>query len=694
MFCTEFKGDREYELSIFKAISIMKGQFLGSSSFWLLCITISSSFTPLVSAQYAWGTPISRTGWNVTADSYQPGNEPINVLDGNSSTFWHTQYTPTVASLPHYIQFDMGKSYVVNGFSYQPRQDGNSNGNIGNHTITLSADGVNWSKPVILGFWWNEADPKTTFFSNTTARYVRLTAYTEAQGQNYQWSSASEINVYSPNPSMDPSTLKTPSPSQQGLWDVSIDLPVIPGAGALSPKGKVIFWSSYRPDQFSGNTGPGQTQTATWDLSTGEISQLDVTQTNHDMFCPGISLDVNGRIVVTGGNNAANTSIYNPSDASWTAEAEMNIPRGYQASVTIGDGRIFTIGGSWSGGLGGKNGEIYQPTTNKWTALPGALVAPMLTADAGGIFRQDNHAWLFSHKANSVFQAGPSKAMNWYNVTSTNGSYTPAGNRGTDSDAMCGTATMFDAVAGLILTTGGSPDYQDAYSTTNANLITLGNAGATPKVQALPSMTNQRIFHNAVVLPDGTVLVMGGQAYGDPFSDDTPAWLAELYNPNTNTWTELASIATPRNYHSIGLLLPDGRVISGGGGMEFEGASGNHFDFQIFYPPYFFNSDGSFATRPTIKSVSSATLSPGATFTATTASTVKSFSMIRYGTATHTVNTDQRRVPLTIAKTQGTTCTFTLPSDPGVLVPGYWMLFAIDSAGVPSEALTVQVLLS
>lgn len=73
----------------------------------------------------------------------------------------------------------------------------------------------------------------------------------------------------------------------------------------------------------------------------------------------------------------------------------MNTPRGYQATATCSDGRVFVIGGSWSGGQGGKNGEIYDITANKWTPLLGGPVAPMLTQDAQGVYRADNHGWLF-----------------------------------------------------------------------------------------------------------------------------------------------------------------------------------------------------------------------------------------------------------------------------------------------------------
>ncbi|KAH9872828.1 hypothetical protein J1614_005222 [Plenodomus biglobosus] len=169
------------------------------------------------------------------------------------------------------------------------------------------------------------------------------------------------------------------------------------------------------------------------------------------MFCPGISLDFNGRVVVTGGSNAAKTSIYDPASNAWTGG-----PDRYQSTTTCSDGRIFNIGGSWSGGTGGKNGEIFNPTTNTWALLSGALVSPMLTQDRGGTWRSDNHAWLFGWKNQTVFQAGPSKAMNWYDTVGS-GSTTGAGNRLNDLDSMNGVAVMYDAVAGKILTAGGAP---------------------------------------------------------------------------------------------------------------------------------------------------------------------------------------------------------------------------------------------
>ncbi|KAI1484417.1 hypothetical protein F5X96DRAFT_693030 [Biscogniauxia mediterranea] len=94
--------------------------------------------------------------------------------------------------------------------------------------------------------------------------------------------------------------------------------------------------------------------------------------------------------------------------------------------------------------------------------LPGCDVEPMLTNDAGGVYRADNHAWLFAYKSNSIFQAGPSRKMNGYNVNGVSGSWTAAGMRASDPDSMCGDLTPL--------------------STANAHLIELGAVGDAPAV--------------------------------------------------------------------------------------------------------------------------------------------------------------------------------------------------------------------
>jgi len=202
-------------------------------------------------------------------------------------------------------------------------------------------------------------------------------------------------------------------------------------------------------------------------------------------------------------------------------------------------------------------------------------------------------------------------------------------------------------------------------------------------------MTHSRSFANAVVLPNGKIFVTGGQTYAVPFTDATSVKTPELYDPATNQWQVLPPHVVSRTYHSIALLLPDGRIWTGGGGLC-GGCSTNHADAQVFSPSYLFYNDD-YAVRPTINA-GPTQLAVGATFSITTNKACQSFSFIRYGSATHTVNTDQRRVVLNPTSTNGNTYTFTLPNDAGILLPGYWMLFA-TSGGVPSVAQTIKVTL-
>ena len=623
--------------------------------------------------------------FKITVDSQETAaanNTGIRAMDNDPKTFWETEWSvDPVPGFPHYAIIDMQATFSVKALTYLPRQDGSPNGNIGSHVIDVSPDNTTWTT-VATGSFFDDQEPKLVTFEETACRYVRLTALSEA-GNRGPWTSAAEISL-----SFD--TSYTPPPATVGQWGLTIDFPLVPVAAALIHNtGNILAWSSFEANQFVGGTG--QTVTATYSPSTGEVSEVLVTNTDHDMFCPGLSLDFDGRPFVTGGNDAAKTSIYHPSTNSWVAAPDMDIPRGYQASQTLSDGRIFTIGGSWSGGQGGKNGSVFDYATDTWSLLLGCPVAPMLTNDAAGVYRADNHGWLFAWSNATVFQAGPSVAMNWYTPTGYGG-VLAAGPRTGDTDAMCGNAVMYDAVAGNILTVGGSPDYSGAASTWNAHILTLGTPNDTVTVTTINHMNYRRIFGNGVVLPDGSVFIVGGQEYGDPFTDDEAILYPELWNPTTHKFTVMAQMPTPRTYHSVALLMPDATVISGGGGLC-GSCNVNHFNMQIFTPPYLFNADNSTATRPVINSVSANSVAVGHKLTVKTNGAISSFALIRIGSTTHTVNTDQRRIPLTPLQTGVNTYSITVPADPGVALPGYWMLFALNSAGVPSLASTIQITL-
>lgn len=464
-------------------------------------------------------------------------------------------------------------------------------------------------------------------------------------------------------------------------WAAPKSLPVIPVAAANLPDGRVLVWSSLAPNNFGGDGG--QTYTAIFNPTTGASTQKLVQNTGHDMFCPGTANLPDGRILVNGGSSSTKTSIYNPSTNAWTAAATMVRGRGYQGAVTLSDGGVFTIGGSWSGDIGDKDGETWHSATG-WRLNSAIWDDYILTGDTAGVYRSDNHAWLFAVANGRVFHAGPSKQMNWVD-TAGNGSVTPAGTRAADADSMNGNAVMYDI--GRILTVGGAPDYENSAATTNTHVIDIRTGTAT--VRKVTSMSYARAFHNSVVLPNGQVVTIGGQAWPVTFSDDGAVLAAELWDPTTEKWSRLASMVTPRTYHSVALLLTDGRVLSGGGGLCGD-CTTNHSNVEILTPPYLLNADGSAATRPSITSApTDATL--GTTISVNATANMKTFALVRMSSVTHSVNNEQRRVPLTF--TVGTAGEYKLqiPSDPGVVVPGYYMLFAMNATGVPSVAAVIRV---
>ncbi|KAH8175232.1 f5/8 type C domain-containing protein [Sarocladium implicatum] len=641
-----------------------------------------SQFSILAAAPL--GSKLSRTGWTVTCSTANSGNPCSRVLDGNTGTFWHTVYQGSTPQPPHIITIDLGTARAIMGLAMLPRSDGNANGFIARHEVLLSTDGTNFGSPVAFGTWYGDSTEKFANFEPRSARYVRLRALTEASGNN-QFASIAELNLYT-------ATVATQN-TALGTWGVTLDFPIVPAAAFVDPPtGQVVAWSAWRYDEFSGG-GKGYTLTSTWDPATNVISQRTIQNTKHDMFCPGISMDQNGQMVVTGGNDAARTSIYDPATQSWLSGPNMKIARGYQSSVTLSDGRIFTIGGSWSGGEFDKPGEVYNPTTQQWTLLSNAKVIPMLTQDKQGLFRSDNHGWLFGWRNRTVFQAGPSTAMHWY-YTSGSGDVEDAGSRNSSPDQMCGNAVMFDAVAGKIITFGGSTSYQDSDATTNAHLITIGNPGDPATVQTVSGgLRSSRIFHNSVVLPNGSVFLAGGQGRGAPFSDAQARLTPELYVPSSNTFVAQTPNSIPRTYHSIALLLPDATVLVGGGGLC-GSCTTNHFNAQIYTPGYLYSSNGQLASRLSITSGSSQ-VTIGGTLSFQVNGNVASASLIRYGSATHSINTDQRRVPLQVqgSSSSGGTYSAAIPNDAGIMTPGYWMLFVMDANGVPSKARPVRVVL-
>ncbi|MDM0050404.1 DUF1929 domain-containing protein [Variovorax sp. J22R115] len=478
-------------------------------------------------------------------------------------------------------------------------------------------------------------------------------------------------------------------------WSDIIPLPLVPASAAHLPDGRLLMWAGRSPYDFSKSSWHAWTFTSVFDPTTQATGGLSVTATAHQMFCPGLSMLADGSVLVSGGSNATRTSLYSPALGRWTVGAQLGIARAYNASTILSDGSVFTVGGSFDGGQGGKSGELWSATSRTWRTLAGvpsempsaanASAPPLNGPDAAGVYRGDNHMWLFGVADGWVFHAGPAAAMHWID-TRGNGAILQAGPRGDDPYAMTASAVMYDI--GKILKLGGAPNHDSGVAFNSAYIIDiLSGPPNAPAVRKVAPMAYGRTFVNSVVLPNGEVVVIGGQTQPLIFSDAYSVLAAELWSPATESFVTLPPMQRARNYHSVALLLMDGRVLSGGGGLC--ACSGDHPDAEIYTPPYLLAPDGSPAPRPVIVAAPG-TATWGSQITVQTDVAVEHLALVRMSSVTHSVNTDQRRIPLSFSGAGGT-YQVSIPVDRGVVLPGNYMLFAMDAKGVPSAARTLNI---
>src|SRR5262245_1176023 len=200
-------------------------------------------------------------------------------------------------------------------------------------------------------------------------------------------------------------------------------------------------------------------------------------------------------------------------------------------------------------------------------------------------------------------------------------------------------------------------------------------------------MSFARTYHTLTVLPDGDVLVTGGGTTTDAVGVATAVLPAEIWSPVTQTWTTVASMSAPRLYHSTALLMPDARVLVLGGG-RFNGVNEptDQLSAQYYWPPYLFNGP-----RPSITSAPT-TITFGSAFTVQTpdAARIAAVTFIRLGSATHAINMDQRLVPLAFIVGNGS-LSVQAPANGNLAPPGYYMLFILDTNGIPSVAAIVRI---
>lgn len=457
-----------------------------------------------------------------------------------------------------------------------------------------------------------------------------------------------------------------------GQWGEVIDWPLIATGAANLPDGRVLAWSSQKVDDFGGISE--STHGTIYDPN--EQSFSDTPSSSHDMFCSGVSMLEDGRVFVAGGGKVvATTSVF---DATEFSEIEsMALSRWYPTSTTLPSGQVLTSLGTvtapypelWTDGSGWNLlDEVNLETIIKDEDNPFRDWYPALNvAPDGSLFHPGHMPEILSVKLddhdNHVHSHGE-------NVIG-------------EESRLYNTTVMYDI--GKMLVAGGGTNPTNAASIMDLN-------GATPQITDTNPMHHARAMQNSVVLPNGEVLVIGGNTSGVQFSDTGTVLTPEIWNPVTEQWTVVSRHFEPRNYHSTALLLKDARVLAAGGGLCGACAT-NHQNGEIFTPPYLYDAFGDLITRPSIDGGDSEAFA-GDTILLSGSDDIEKFNMVRLVAITHHHSTDQRFVPIDHVKTNVGEYSLTLNSNTNVLIPGYYWVFGLDQNGTPTSGHTVQVKVS
>ena len=470
----------------------------------------------------------------------------------------------------------------------------------------------------------------------------------------------------------------------KGQWSNVIGWPHIAVSAANLPDGRILTWASNETTAFP--VADQFTHSAIFNPANNSFETTN--NPSHDMFCAGISILEDGTILASGGNpQLRNTSVFRTNSLSWSAASLMNQQRWYGTNLTLPNSEVFSTFAK-----GANNSpEVYSPVSG-WTDVPGASMGDLLneqnTANTNAANDSTTAQWYaFMHVApdGRVFHSGPTQTMHWFD-TAGSGNVVNAGTRlNGDRHRQFGSSVMYDV--GKLLVTGGNDRRLTPPSTPTA--MTINISGTSPVVSSTQSMQFSRVNHNSVMLPTGEVLVIGGNSSGILFSDSGSAFTPEIWNPQTGQWRAMANMVIPRNYHSLALLMEDGRVLSAGGGLC-GNCSANHQDGEIFSPPYLFNTDGTAAVRPAITSNPGSTQA-GQFINVSASGNISRFSMIRLSSVTHSINTDQRYIPVDFQAVGENQYELAMNDNPNVLIAGNYWLFAINTEGIPSVGELIRV---
>jgi Domain of unknown function (DUF1929)/IPT/TIG domain len=456
----------------------------------------------------------------------------------------------------------------------------------------------------------------------------------------------------------------------QGSWStLPYLMPTNAVHAALLYNGKVLIIAGSKMTD-----GTPSKEAALWDPQAGKIT---TQSTSWYMFCSGMVPFSDGRVLVDGGTiqidpflGSQQAAIYDPATNTFTNTQNMAHGRWYPTVTMLSDGRIMTFSGlNETTGATNNAVEIYTVGSG-WSAQYPASWTPPL------------YPRMHLLPNGNIFYSGSSATSRMFNPSTkvwTTVANTKSGALRTYGSSVLLSLTPANNYDPRVMILGGG--VPTAIATTE--IIDLG--ARNPAWQWGPDMSEARVEMDAVLLPTGKVLALAGSSTDEDAS--TASLNADLYDPDTNSFSSAGANAYPRMYHTVSLLMPDATVWLAGSNPS-TGVYEQHM--EIYKPAYLFTRDANnnvvLATRPTIASA------PGninwkAQFAVSTpdAANISTAVLMRLGSSTHAFDMDARLVGMSFTAESGT-LTVTAPPNSNIAPPGYYMLFLINNKGVPSVA--------
>ena len=482
-------------------------------------------------------------------------------------------------------------------------------------------------------------------------------------------------------------------PASVGEWYQLSNSEVFVVHAAVMHTGKVLIFSGGTEVQLP-------LESRVWDPVTNAFTSQTFVD---DLFCAHQIALADGRILVNGGSNYNGphgrgidaSYTFDPLTESWTKHPDMTHGRWYPTTVLLPDRKALTFSGRRANNGIADEVEVFDPASNTWSQLPASanktleIYPTMHLLKDGRIFYSgcrwsgQTRTWasppdtaVFDPTTNAWADIGPHILSNRTEGTSI---LLPPARAMSMEGHEHGEELPPPPSDQRVLVLGGVTD--SVANRKSAEIIDLNQAN--PAWVRITDMNYPRVNPNAVILPDRRVLIVGG-VEGYKF-DWNPGEIltCEIFDPTSETWTVAATMNNPRHYHSVAVLLPDGRVMATGTSSRY----GNDTSMEVYSPPYLFRGP-----RPRIIGYPSA-ISYGSTIQVQTpdACRVKDACLLRPGTPTHHTDTEQRLVPLHIMEIRDCNVSLMVPDNPALLPPGYYLLFILDDCEIPSVGRFVHV---